>query len=95
MIVSTHEEYLTHLRQQLVPRLEDPDITASVETYAYEVVTLIDRSLDSERKTLEALYCPTGQGAPKDPVKMLRSRDSRRMMNAKAKTSPEITPSST
>jgi hypothetical protein len=73
MIVSTHEEYLTHLRRQLVPRLKDPDITASMETYAYEVVTLIDRSLDSEREALEALYCPTGQGAPKDPICMLRS----------------------
>jgi hypothetical protein len=73
MIVSTHEEDLTHLRRQLVPRLEDPDITASVETYAYEVVTLIDHSLDSEREALEALYCPTGQGAPKDPICMLRS----------------------
>lgn len=73
MIVSTHNEYLTHLRQQLVPRLDDPDITASVETYAYEVVTLMDLSLDSEREALEALYCPTGQGAPKDPVCMLRS----------------------
>jgi hypothetical protein len=73
MIVSTHDEYLTHLRQQLVPRLEDPDITASVETYAYEVVTLLDLSLDSERDALTALYCPTGQGDPKDPVCMLRS----------------------
>jgi len=73
MIVSTHDEYLTHLRQQLVPRLTEPDITASVETYAYEVVTLINLSLDPEREALEALYCPTGQGDPKDPVCMLRS----------------------
>ncbi len=73
MIVSTHDEYLTHLRQQLVPRLNEPDITASVETYAYEVVTLMDLSLDLEREALTALYCPTGQGEPKDPVCMLRS----------------------
>jgi len=73
MIVSTHDEYLTHLRQHLVPRLTEPDITASVETYAYEVVTLINLSLDPEREALEALYCPTGQGDPKDPVCMLRS----------------------
>ena len=73
MNVSTHDEYLTHLRQQVVPRLEDSDITASVETYAYEVVTLCELSLDPQREALQALYCPTGQGAPKDPVCMLRS----------------------
>jgi len=73
MIVSTHAEYLTHLRQQLVPRLNMPDITTSVETYAYELVTLMDLSLDAEREALAALYCPTGQGDPKDPVCMLRS----------------------
>lgn len=73
MIVSMHEDSLTHLRRQVMPRLKDPDITASVETYAYELVTRIDLSLDPEREALEALYCPTGQGAPQDPVCMLRS----------------------
>jgi len=73
MIVSTHDAYLTDLRQPLAPRLNEPDITASVETYAYEIVTLMDRSLDPERAALTALYCPTGQGDPKDPVCMLRS----------------------
>ena len=73
MIVSTHQDYLTHLRQRLVPRLEDPAVKAGLETYAYEFVTLTDCSLDPQREALQALYCPTGQGDPYDPVCMLRS----------------------
>ena len=73
MIVSTHEEYLTHLRQRLGPQLEDPAVTASLETYAYAFVTLTDLSLDPQREALQALYCPTGQGDPYDLVCMLRS----------------------
>jgi hypothetical protein len=73
MIVSTHQDYLTHLRQRLIPRLEDPAVTASLETYAYEFVTLSECSLDPQREALQALYCPTGQGDPYDPVCMLRS----------------------
>jgi hypothetical protein len=73
MDVSTHHEYLTHLRQRLLPLLEEPAITAKLEVYAYAFVTLTELNLDPQRKALEALYCPTGQGAPKDPVCMLRS----------------------
>jgi hypothetical protein len=73
MDVSTHHEYLNHLRQRLVPLLEQPAITAKLELYAYEFVTLTELNLDPQREALEALYCPTGQGAPKDPVCMLRS----------------------
>jgi hypothetical protein len=73
MDVSTHEAYLNHLRQRLIPLLEQPAITAKLEIYAYEFVTLVEVNLDAHRATLEALYCPTGQGAPKDPIKMLRA----------------------
>jgi hypothetical protein len=73
MDVSTHEAYLNHLRQRLIPLLEQPAITATLEVYAYAFVTLTELNLDPQREALEALYCPTGQGAPKDPVKMLRS----------------------
>ena len=73
MDVSTHSEYLNHLRQRVVPLLEEPAITAKLEVYAYEFVTLTDLNLDPQREALEALYCPTGQGAPKDPVCMLRT----------------------
>jgi len=73
MDVSTHSEYLNHLRQRLLPLLEQPAITAKLEVYAYEFVTLTELNLDPQREALEALYCPTGQGAPKDPVKMLRA----------------------
>ncbi len=73
MDVSTHEEYLNHLRQRLVPLLEHSAITAKLEIYAYEFVTVVELNLDPQRNALEALYCPTGQGAPNDPVKMLRT----------------------
>lgn len=73
MDVSTHETYLTHLRQRLMPLLEDPAVTANLEVYAYECVTLVDLNLDAQRDALEALSCPTGQGAPKDPGKMLQA----------------------
>ena len=73
MDVSTHEEYLTHLRQRLLPLLEDPAVTAKLEVYAYAFVSVTELNLDAQREALEALYCPTGQGAPKDPVKMLRA----------------------
>jgi hypothetical protein len=73
MDVSTHDEYLSHLRQRLLPLLEEPAITAKLELYAYEFVTITELNLDPQREALEALYCPTGQGAPKDPVCMLRS----------------------
>ena len=55
MIVSTHNEYLNHLRQRLVPRLEEPAIKASVETYAYEFVTLTELSLDPQCEALQAV----------------------------------------
>jgi len=73
MDVSTHFEYLNHLRQRLMPLLEDPAITAKLEVYAYAFVTVTELNLDAQREALNALYCPTGQGAPKDPVCMLRS----------------------
>jgi hypothetical protein len=73
MDVSTHSEYLNHLRQRLLPLLEHPAVTAKLELYAYAFVTVTELNLDPQREALEALYCPTGQGAPKDPVCRLRS----------------------
>ena len=73
MDVSTHHEYLNHLQQRLLPLLEQPAVTAKLELYAYEFVTVTELNLDPQREALEALYCPTGQGAPKDPICMLRS----------------------
>lgn len=73
MPVSTHDEYLTSLRQQLAPRLEHPAVRARLDTYAYELLTVTELSLDPQRDALHALYCPTGQGQPYDPVCMLRS----------------------
>jgi hypothetical protein len=50
--VSTHQAYLMHLRDHVLPRLTDPASRASVETYAYEIVTLTDLSLDGQRAAL-------------------------------------------
>ena len=52
MIVSTHDEYLTHLRQQMMPRLADPDITVSLETYAYECVSAKMELTSAQDKTV-------------------------------------------
>ena len=68
MDVSTHHEYLNHLRQRLLPLLEKPAVTAKLEVYTYAFVTVTEINLDPQREALEALYCPTGQGAPSDPV---------------------------
>jgi hypothetical protein len=73
MDVSTHEEYLNHLRQRLLPLLDQPAVTAKLEVYAYAFVSVTELNLDPQREALEALYCPTGQGDPKDPIAMLRS----------------------
>ena len=71
--LSTHHEYLTHLAAQITRHATDPRFLPRLEMYAFAVLTLLSLSLDVVRDRLEALYCPTGQGAPRDPVCMLRS----------------------
>lgn len=73
MIPSTHDEYLTHLKCQLLRYQDDADFQSALEQYASDLATLTDLSLDPLRDDLAALYCPTGQGGPKDPCGMLRS----------------------
>lgn len=73
MIPSTHAEYIDHVHEQFAKRATDPDFQASLDSYAYETVTLLDLSLDAQRDPLADLYCPTGQGDPYDPIRMLRS----------------------
>ena len=73
MTPTTHEEYRAHLALQIAHRQEDAEFMTALGEYAESFVTLADLSLDPVREDLAALYCPTGQGAPKDPCAMLRS----------------------
>lgn len=73
MTPSTHAEYLDHVAEEFAARADSSDFQQSVDTYSYEIVTLLDLSLDAQRAPLADLYCPTGQGGPYDPMCMLRS----------------------
>ncbi|MCP5084440.1 MAG: hypothetical protein GY948_22350, partial [Alphaproteobacteria bacterium] len=73
MTPSTHQEYLLHLSSQLILQVDTPQFWGPFCTYGSELATLMEVSLDPVREALTALYCPTGQGAPKDPCAMLRS----------------------
>jgi hypothetical protein len=73
MIATYHNEYLTHLSTQIIHHSDDPIFWEHVGTYAKELSILSELSLDSVREALTALYCPTGNGDPKDPCAMLRS----------------------
>lgn len=73
MIPSTHTDYLDHVAKEFAKRENDAEFQQAIETYSYEIVTLLDLSLDSQRDPLAELYCPTGQGTPYDPICMLRS----------------------
>jgi hypothetical protein len=71
--LSTHLDYLTHLASQLALRTGNELFLTRLALYDYEFVTLSMLSIDVAREGLAALYCPTGQGDPRDPVCMLRS----------------------
>lgn len=71
--LSTHLDYLTQLADQVMRRLDDPLFRSRLARYGYELFTLLGLSLDDVREQLEAFYCPSGQGAPRDPIAMLRS----------------------
>ncbi len=73
MILSTHDAYLSHLSSQFTAHADDRQFWEALGTYTEELSCLLDTSLDPVRDALEALYCPTGQGDPTDPVLMLRS----------------------
>ena len=73
MILSTHDEYLSHLSSQFTSHADDRPFWEALGTYTEELSCLLDLSLDPVREALNALYCPTGQGDPLDPVGLLRS----------------------
>ncbi len=67
MTPSTHQEYLLHLASQLILQADNPQFWGQFCTYGAELATLVEVSLDPVSEALTALYCPTGQGAPRDP----------------------------
>ncbi|MCP4376394.1 MAG: hypothetical protein GY794_09500 [bacterium] len=71
--LSTHLDYLTHLAAQVTLRLDDALFMSRLARYGSQFFTLLCLSLDEVRERLAALYCPTGQGDPRDPIGMLRS----------------------
>jgi hypothetical protein len=73
MIIPTHTAYLSHLSSQIITTHESPQFWEQLKTYVPELSMLTELSLDPVRDDLEALYCPHGNGRPKDPAGMLRS----------------------
>ena len=73
MTPSTHEASLSHLSSQLIIQADNPLFWGPFCTYGAELATLPEISLDPVREALGELYCPTNNGAPKDPCAMLRS----------------------
>ena len=73
MTPSTHQEYLAHVSNQCLIHADQPRFWESLGTYHEHLRILFDLSLDPVREALAALYCPTGQGEPRDPCAMLRS----------------------
>ncbi len=73
MILSTHDAYLSHVSSHFTAHADDRRFWEALGTYTDELNCLLDLSLDPVRDALEALYCPTGQGDPRDPVTLLRS----------------------
>jgi len=73
MIIPKHTEYLSFLSTQILSHAESPHFWTQLSTYAEEMSILADLSLDPVCDDLAALYCPHGNGNPKDPSAMLRS----------------------
>ena len=73
MTPSTHEAYLSHLSSQLILHADNPFFWEPLCRHGEKLATMLELSLSPVRESLAALYCPTGQGAPKDPCAMLRS----------------------
>jgi hypothetical protein len=73
MIISNHNEYLKHLSTQIINQNQNFLFWEQLSTYAAELSILTDLPLDPVCESLAALYCPHGNGNPKDPSAMLRS----------------------
>lgn len=73
MTPSCHSEYLTHLRHYLAIHRQNLVLRAILRGYTRELLILATLTIDAVRDDLAALYCPTGQGDPRDPVTLLRS----------------------
>ncbi len=70
---TTHADYLAHLNRYAVIHTDNLLIQQSLKEHAKELVILSTLSLDPIRDALSDLYCPTGQGDPRDPISMFRA----------------------
>lgn len=73
MIISDHTAYLSSLSTKILTQADSRRFWEQLSTYTEELSILTTLSLDPVRDDLAALYCPTGQGNPRDPVPLLRS----------------------
>lgn len=73
MIIPHHKEYLSNLSTKIINQAGSTLFWEQLGSYSEEVSILADLSLDTVRDSLRALYCPHGNGSPKDPGAMLRS----------------------
>jgi hypothetical protein len=73
MMIPNHNQYLEHVSTQIINQRQNPLFWKQLSTYTTELSILADISLDPICESLEALYCPYGNGNPKDPSAMLRS----------------------
>ena len=73
MIISDHATYHAFLSTQILTQAESTPFWEQLSTYAEELSILADLSFDPVHDALAALYCPHGNGSPRDPSAMLRS----------------------
>lgn len=69
----THEQYHQHLRNYLEHYEDDAAFQKNLNRFYKEASIIAELNLDNAIPILMDLYCPTGQGGPKDAVCMLRS----------------------
>jgi len=68
-----HEQYQQHVRKWLKHYEDDGSFQKSLDRHFKEACIITELDLDKAIPILKPLYCPTGQGQPRDAVCMLRS----------------------
>jgi len=73
IVCSSHEQYQRHVLDWLEHYRDDELFLKSLDRHFEEAAMITELNLDKAIPILESIYCPTGQGAPRDPVCMLRA----------------------
>ena len=68
-----HEQYQQHVRKWLERYEDDDAFQKSLDRHFKEASIITELDLDKAIPILAPLYCPTGQGQPRDAVCMFRS----------------------